>query len=252
MGSWNETDALTKLPILEDEEIVLFVLGGQSTEFVEPDRFIAEEAYQPIGLPFYGQYDGYGSIILDPEKAEYHQEFINKRITEPSITNPEEFFEAFTEESLGSAWRGGVYTQMMVRKSGWETLLQAIGDTQKPYDAPKTWREHYTDLVDEYAIATMKMDGPDAFLARQFIGDKFSASQFWGTVTHYFENGISEEAKENAVRLLLTNDLLKHLRIGWTPQYGSGSQSTNTKFAQMLADITVQEINMIRMSEILL
>ncbi len=76
MGSWNGTCAISNLHILSGQRVAIFML----TRNARPDNYCYNNTfYNPVLLPFYGEYDDYGSaencygsgmpIILDAIKS---------------------------------------------------------------------------------------------------------------------------------------------------------------------------------------
>lgn len=244
MGCWNETDALTKLPILEGDEIVLFVLGSAPERFFTADRYLREESWQPIGLPFYGTYDDYGSIDLDPEKVDYHNGVLKGFEGSATAETPADLLESISHGKIGSTWHGGVYSTMSVRREGWEAMLEVVANRRARYGSPMTYREHIEDILDRYSDLKKGTDpySAESFVKGQMIIDDLFISGFWHPLSHYFTDGINAENKENVVRLILTNRLLSSLRLGWTPQFGGGSQDMELELTEMLANVALKDI----------
>lgn len=60
MGSWNETCAITNLPIFVGDRIMCMIMARTKSDL--GDAYSADSILQPVGLPFVGEYDDYGSI----------------------------------------------------------------------------------------------------------------------------------------------------------------------------------------------
>lgn len=247
MGCWNETDALTKLPIHYGEEIVFFVLDTLPERYHSPSRSLNEDLYSPVGLPFYGTYDDYGSVKLNEDKSAYHQRFVSGLGFEGTA---QEFLESISYDDVKSRM-GGVYTFMMVKKDIWLTLLEEMGNSQRKMygDDLRTYRQYFNDTIDEYlaiqddsSLATTKAM---PHFNQSVFGDRLFVQRFWGTIMPYLDGMVTADIRENVIRLLLTNVLLPRLRLGWTPQFGSGSQDSELKLTKTLAREALKEIEKI-------
>lgn len=259
MGCWNETDALTKLPIVHGEKIVFFVLGSTSEMFFKADRYLSDDLYQPIGLPFYGTYNDYGGIDLDPEKAEYHDKYMSTvRAYKDGHeqTSIQDFLQNVDYGEAGMTWTHGVYSKMMVKADVWEALLKEVSQRTYGFMSGETNREHFEKVLDQVIEVSLEIaQAIDQGLGREAMSHEFKRTRivdslfisgFWGTLTPYFKSEITPDVKENMVRLMLTNLLLSYLRLGWTPQFGSGSQSVEIKLTELLAKEALREIDLLK------
>lgn len=61
MGCWNTTCGISGLPIYHGEEVVVFLLVENDLSFMK-DFVWSDTYFEPCLLPFYGQYNDYGSV----------------------------------------------------------------------------------------------------------------------------------------------------------------------------------------------
>lgn len=265
MGCWNETDALTRLAIREDEEIVLVVLESEMPRFFKAERFLSDTLYSPFGLPFYGTYDGYGSILLDPEKAEYHTRFMdvlkkhahlmdhsgNPSLTstpEPIASSPEEFLAKIAREDIKGP-HGGVFTVVFFKHDIWTSLLEQMSrSTSYFYEYGKvTYRENAERTLDSYDSVSAPQDD-EAYRTIHVENERNEILRRLGfrspgAIRDYLDSEtVSDEVRENIIRMALTNSLLERLRIGWTPQVGSGSQDEELELTKTLHTLALKQI----------
>lgn len=252
MGCWNETDALTKLPIESGEKAVLFVLTYDFGQGTKPTGIFNTTKYIPVGLPFYGTYNDYGLLHLDPSYADYHSRFLDTlRGDKPASI--EEFFSTIKDRTSHT---GTPYVTMMVKQGIWEAMLQEFGSLT-PYvpagQVARTYREQYEEVFDDYekivaahaALTDEEKQDPRKSVAVHThlyrLGHSIFASSFWDSITLSMENGMTPELRENAIRLLLTDRLLEDIRRGWSPQFGAGSQEENYELHVKLAQLALDE-----------
>jgi len=63
MGCFNQTCAVTHMPIVAGDEVACFLLASARSESVEFEGFVGSGAvWQTLSLPFFGTYDDYGSV----------------------------------------------------------------------------------------------------------------------------------------------------------------------------------------------
>lgn len=71
MGSWNATCGVTQLPITEDQRVAVIPLVVKQHDFLERDTLAGtgscdnDRIAEPLALPLFGTYDGYGGVKLD-------------------------------------------------------------------------------------------------------------------------------------------------------------------------------------------
>jgi hypothetical protein len=113
MGCWNETCAVSRLPIFEDDPVVgvlLVDMGGTP-------GFATTSAFAPIGLPIRGAYNDYGGI-KDVEWSPWEKH---------AWSHPEGFLSGLVLLEQGeNPFHDHAMSFDVVEKGGWEALATAM------------------------------------------------------------------------------------------------------------------------------
>lgn len=161
MGCWNETCAITNLPIRAGDPVVLMFLSKvmHSTEQDHAGHCYANSVWTPRALPIYGKYDDYGSLediqecynthyILDSMQMDIAEYRLVNHKREPkrlennldlSNLSMEEILEAVHNDSL---WVNGVGGAQPV---GW--MMMHAWAYNMLSEKQDTWRGQYTQQL---------------------------------------------------------------------------------------------------------
>jgi hypothetical protein len=173
MGSWNATCSITKLPITEGEEIVLFITISQMRDYLNFGN-VDPELFHPLTGPFYGTYNDYGSIALNPDYKEYHDAIfaaVMSHISGDLAETPKDVPQSIEDLLLlivRSHAHGPMKTQLntvMMHAHPWKVMVDDQADTEYrwwshidpenptrpgPYNEPAeyTYKTYYEALLD--------------------------------------------------------------------------------------------------------
>lgn len=256
MGYWNETCNISKLPIFEEEEIVVILLRElNEAKESSPRTSYATDKYTPLGFPIYGEYNDYGSIknISNYEKV---LEYLNTlKIThkdedkgieeEFSLENSEEKLEEFMDIVLNGnnfcLKNDCMYIEkdkirgMMIKKSLYDRLL-TFYKNDMCYDGEKTVEEATRENVIKelekrrpYLISYNKMDTVSIwFNTNSRIHLTSDGDESWEIVPYlvykYFKEGDKEDF-DYLIDLILFHNCLENLRMGYFSITGGQSYS---------------------------
>jgi hypothetical protein len=274
MGCWNETCAISKLPILYNEKIKLVFLHSRYVKF----EIIGKSGYCnttdilcPMFLPISGEYNDYGSIqninkdwnyniienylkntlgsviaIQDDLITDWTLEYIIKGIERGKLTN----FKNDKNELVNMSF-------VMIREDIWDHIVKNyVGDfndydNQKYHISCKEWCENEFKkcfYVDEEIIQSMRDNNIDEIkineqiLRLQFRNNIFSNDEFRLKSNIEYNNWIHNDKcdKDDVLKQLFeyisVSSYMSETRIGWMIQCGSGSQNQDWELHKLLAN----------------
>jgi len=205
MGCFNGTCALTQLPIVCGDNVVVYVLKANPYTADDLGGMIcySDDLYKPFGLPLYGKYNDYGSVekISNPE--------IGKLIVSAADFKGGDIYEMLeairenhrSDENLAAlkriACRG--YAYVLFHKFAVDTVIKSYKGEDKWISSKlKTFKE-CTECPRMLSFHDFKMDS------------KFSEI-------------LSVDKINDLERHLEFCMMMNHLRKTWIPQAGGGSQ----------------------------
>lgn len=157
MGCWNGTCALTGLPIVVDDEIVLIPLISTTNIFGNYLTYRPEDKYSPLGLPIKGLYDDYGGI----EKIQMHEE--NER-----FLRNQEFYKIAEDKSISKQMVEDAY-----ERSRFSLLSDIVIHTYDSCETEKIEIEDMEQFLKEYIYNDGYMVKVDHFNANRLFGNYF-------------------------------------------------------------------------------
>ena len=112
MGSWNETCAVSRLPILSGDKVVGVLLANMN----KAPRFNPASSWAPVGLPVYGAYDDYGGI----------EDVVWGNLDKGFWIEPEGVLENLVQLNQGeNPYHDCPMSFDEIKKKGWEALQEA-------------------------------------------------------------------------------------------------------------------------------
>lgn len=269
MGCWNQTCAVTNLPIYRGEEVVVMLLQEASRRY-SPNYCYTTGLFVPYPFTFRGKYNDYGSVEdWEGEAIDVLLSHIRQNLVELELGSNEYhdievkadkldmalLFEADHESRLYVKDNYNEHSRVksvMIRKSTWDGVVK-----QTPFVSQYGAKEmFYNDLllqVDDF-MATIQQ--PNLFA----IGDVFSNTElakllsdpsytFGFSVTAQLIDeikvGISKERLtaliENAIQSRLIHRFMDNGRISYSIPAGEGSQDDSTQAQLLRAQLTIDE-----------
>ncbi len=272
MGCWNETCALTNLPIRAGDSIVAFigVTGVGTGSNVSYQFDYGEFTVMPLTPVMYGEYDDYGRIdsIKSPniEKTVLMvlTEYFNRKIL------VQEEKESFKPELLEAINRGEV---KYISDDG-EYKLSLIMMHQYAYDALVEYQGNRTIRIHDHTSNKFKNQKVNTYVKEKFQ----SYEKYMMAREAYIKNPIPENAPDPSLNTFMMQDhygvyqILEHLentqadkrirqlwykdimslyilyiamtegRMTFRTRVGAGSQADSVKVQEKLARLTLELI----------
>ena len=233
MGYWNETCALTSAAIREDEQVVALVV-----------RKDIENCWQLHGVPLYGEYDGYGTILLIPNQE-------HKAALFPKVNNLLTFLDDISKEETAEYQFPLVaieFDLIFIKADIFTSMLKYFGDiTTTDWYLPSianglSLKEHLIKEISPYLLkgsiyslnnrGTLSPEDED-----EFFQEKTRAELY---IKHLFVtvNALTPEQIDCSVDMSITDLMFKLLRKPLTPGVARGSQDENQIYLKQLKDIS--------------
>ena len=269
MGSWYGTCGVSQLPIVEGDEVALFILlkNGFTQRMAKTEEIgggglvHSDSLYQPICLPIFGTYADYGVIdnIEDLGNTVSNQlkslDFIIN--IEEKVTRKEKYkFDNLTD-FIKKIERNKIeyYGFMMVHKGLFDVLVSYIKPLTNYYTDDKSLGDYLKNDAKELLkiIKDNNLRVHD-FISKdlkeyKFIGDKrVLGNKFkWATenyLTYYRNPDIYEnnsQLLDNMIDFLLFIEIMECSRKLWIPQAGSGSQDREYDVAELIGEFAKEK-----------
>ena len=238
MGCWNGTCALSNLPILEEDKIVLIPIIGKGT------------SYEPIGLPIRGYYNDYGMIesITNPEVADVFYQRMNEALNKKwiSIEDTDRYKTDYeTVEELLSLIERELVSDKRVRYEGdiprfvnFVMMHESIYDKVILSQYSSDVKEQLDDMVKEYdSLMDTKKDDLDThgeilfnFTLDNVIGMNLA---FWFDsdlpnktfIPKYYLSNRVDSIESALMDFIFIKRVFEEGRLSWIPVPHRGSQS---------------------------
>lgn len=263
MGSWSETCGLSHLPIDEGEDVVLVILRENTLASRMRD---ISDSFFPAAPVIYGTYNDYGSVNLDENYRNYHQHIYSQLMTDSDTTMTlEGFLEELSMSDIFHLDKKG-YSQMIFKRTMWDKVVDYQGSKFfLAYKTDKSARNAYSECIrdiaerlnvnedssDKLSLVRAYMDTVNAYLNTRRTPISPSSDQLHLVINfcvkplHHdssAEGSLSSLIEESLVSVLLMDDALSELRLGWTINFGKGKQVDDMSLHEVLALATVEEI----------
>lgn len=215
MGCWNETCAITNLPIKWGDRTVGILLKNTYTQY-DQNGVYPDDVRGPVGFPLFGEYDDYGGL----EKVTTHP--WNKELLK--IT------DEFRPEQPMLFIHEGIYRK----------LIQNVG-SRIPVGQSETYREGLRKAIIkrlDHTTTTFSLQKPFQ------IGNTtdYEANKFFCTK---YKNS-TEEERASALEQQIDCELFYHalvlLRKGYGTISGTGSQADETALHMIVARFIIDHI----------
>lgn len=246
MGSWYETCGVSNLPIMDDDEVVLFILEKTniSRGFKINSFMKTTDLYDPICLPIFGKYTGYGDIkdIIDEDDLVYNHminllqlnpEF-NKEVL--SVNNIEDLISQIERDSFNNL------NFMLVHKKLYSELVDTVNNQKSYYNETTTKKEELFNTINDYKTND-ELNNLSNELLYSNIGlpnDYIDCTD--GRFEYYRDPSlINEKFKNKFVDYISFYEVMATSRIMWTPQIGS--QDMEIELPRIIADFMVETTN---------
>ena len=260
MGSWNQTCAVTNLPIKWYDEVVLILLEHSVLhEGFFPYTYYIDDNCTPLYFAIRGKYDDYGGIesIQNAERiANYLNGLgMNKVFSCEAKGLAKEINEIIHEENCFILTQGQkqYITYTFIKADVYDFLIAKVG-SRIPYEQTKTYaellRSYLVDkqcparLVKEIYEATEKISADSVDLLREYFDTRKSLDDMYRMVCskrmdseflRYCKGDFPEFADE-FTDLQVFAKALSLLRKGWLCHSGAGSQNSEMQLHKDLAD----------------
>ncbi len=268
MGCWNETCAITNLPILYGEAVYGLMLSQWPADAYSSRGCHAGDFWQLLPCMVQGNYDDYGRVEdiddLDLELIRKHQRLCDidgdklEDITQELLFKLEKDGKLFHANIYGSAPR--LVQFIMIKK----TVIDDIKSNFKlKYHYPV--REYtYQQIVDtmieycnNYAQSLKVDDYSDTLLnydpsigrkvdpfAKSILQNCRSSVIDWHRVANQDQKSIERNCEYITLKVLLDN-LLDGSRQLWSPTAGKGSQDTETDIHRYIANLVLSQADIV-------
>jgi len=278
MGSWNETCALTNLPIKEGERAVWIPLisNGYGTE--ETTYCEAWHLFKQAGFVFRGTYNDYGALenIDDTPQARLTLEYFKNQISEDAIElvskgvkndykldTLEDLVKIIEREYLahlnpiqiiGARYKRN-YGQMMIHEKAYDAVLENMkercgyGDTKPTavyleqrirdwLSIPIPYEKDSVDYSQTIFLKVLKDYGENRFISK--LHDSLDDAHFY--LLRIFEDKL-EDLIPALVDTIMFCDALGLLRKMYAPQCGKGGQGNEMYLHKLLCYFVTEHIN---------
>ena len=262
MGCWNETCALSRLPIFSGEPVVAIITIGRPT--VAGECYYANDDTNMFTFPIRGKYDDYGSLEEDSIKMSdttreflLSCEFITKEGNVYKIDSWNEFFRDVNELKIESNDEDYFLGLMLVHQALWDNIVENY-ENREYYKGEGTPKEKLPLLYDNKVNRIMndKKKMFDDFdnteiklswllflsLKREF----FSASILGPTILDFIDNQIilrevdPNNFKEEYVYYVMTYQWMNLSRFAFFSYSGMGSQSQEMMIQRIIAEFIMK------------
>lgn len=263
MGCWNETCFLSNLPIVDSDEVKVFIL--MESKEIKSKPCCHTDNYVPICLPFDAKYNEYGGVkeVVVSEHTEYlinNLAIINSDGTKYIYKSMEQFIEdiirgtikmrhAFDERTLTVAYaHKRIYNQITVyskitvpqnaNKNLQSCLIEKYDDIKK-YIVDLYKLENSRDTMDMY-YHQQKRD----FIKDNLYGTGYTNSIYFPCWTllssvHILETMLDDFITE-FIDFIAFDMALAKSRIGYLSISGAGSQSTSIAIQKIIAEFILE------------
>lgn len=204
MGCWNETDLLSRLPIVCGQRIACVFIAPVNAW---PETIYSDSQYVPVSLPFKGRYDDYGRIE-DTEYSEAALESLSKtafwtekdgdwKPVEPPLAGDRYWQDNLTEFS-DMARQGRLWVRNDTSVNGHAMVRLAF------------IHEDLWDFAVEQKIYGVSSNG----MAE--LGYRWPVAKDFKTLDNAYKHALAELAAANAA--------MNAMRVAWQPTCGTGHQ----------------------------
>lgn len=227
MGCWNETCAISNLPILENEESVMILLQNNKYKNMNDTCCIyPDNIWLPFGFPIFGRYDDYGGL--------------NNTTTHPWNKELVDIINETTNTIQTDIGKHKDFPNVMfIHKKLYDIIIDAIGK-RIPVNHTKTYKEClYESIIEQLNNHSLYSIHQNPFEYGRQQHD--TAANFF---LDKYKNCNNKEEKENAIQNLIDCKLLSLalllLRKGYLTQSGTGSQNCETSLHMLVAKFTIE------------
>lgn len=223
MGYWNETCAITNLPIFAGEKIAAIALRKNPFDDGQKHTYYPDGVWYPVGFPFYGEYDGYGRV----KNAVTHP--WNRHLFQINGMTEQNTIECLDiDEKL-----------LFVHEDVYKALIRQVGD-RPVYGKNESYREA---IVNDFYHTIQHMDSDGAAPFR--IGQKRDINAI-KILCNCWNTSQNPAEKEHAVHEFVDSRLfytaLGLLRKGYGTISGTGSQYCETRLHMIVARFVIDHV----------
>jgi hypothetical protein len=231
MGSWNETCAITDLPILEGEECFMLILQQQrSCASLYESRSYADTHFAPCYELIKGEYDSYGRI--ETSDGEHHLANIRK-IHGIQISDDIQTFIDFQT----ALRRGEIkFRDLMSRPAENKGFALVFIKTCAVDFACDTYAELQQEVENRLSEMKLLKEGIEHIMAKDHYDALFgpSGSSRWALRQDYISS--------NVWKVAALCHLIEALRKQWQPTAGAGSDEGFDKIHEAFYKAVLGEI----------
>lgn len=248
MGCWNETCALTNLPIMAGDEVVVIPLVKK--EGCGKNYYWHSDA-SPLTLPIEGEYDEYGSIenIKISDITLKVLENMDLYILEnekyvPFTFTLEVFFDNLPQGNLFLKYYIDKYSELdmvMYHKGAYETVIKEMS-SRIPYQKKETIFECQKESLKKKLLKKRELANTLEEPFKQYIIDKstiYGECTLGYKMTNAYDKIVTEETMEeyleNLTKAIMFFDSLNCLRKSFYGMSGLGSQGQEMYMHKILA-----------------
>lgn len=252
MGSWDQTCALTQLPIGAGDRVVGFVVERTYDIDMACGTSYPTDLWAPASLPLFGEYDSYGRIqgIDDATFSARHLvAFINEEfglIEDGRITSADGaiyFIDNYSREH--NDWKLGY---VLFHEQIWRDMILSVGSGENRYGKGSVLSHIESELTNSNRPFEMNSDGMRSLSQRPIglfsVDTADPVDVLLGSGPSIYSLARTDENVRMAILdLYLTNVLLIRSRRMWIPQSGQGSQDGSLREHRRIARAILDHID---------
>lgn len=263
MGCWNETCALSKLPIHLGEPVVVIITAGKAT--VAGPNFYYDDESCMLSFPVRGLYNEYGSIenaeMSDITKEYITQtEFLDKDGEKYEFSTMEDFFYDVSDLSIKSGQDTYYLDRIMIHARLWDNILEDFSNREYYGSCPSEYGPKipknllsifYKKVIKE--CCERKNYFWDFFEDKDVIKDLCSIKKAllgYSSITPYtiinlvsdkilLDSDNPDNFEKEVVDYIITAQWMNLSRISLYGQCGKGSQSNEMMIQKIIANFVI-------------
>lgn len=268
MGCWNETCALSRLPIFSGEPVVAIITIGRPT--VAGECYYANDDTNMFTFPIRGEYDDYGSLEEDSIKMSdatreflLSCEFITEKGNVYKIDSWNEFFRDVKELKIEANDKDYFLGLMLVHQALWDSIVENF-ENREYYKGEGTPKEKlpllYDNKVNRILNDKNKMfdDFDDAEIKLSWLlflslkREFFSTSILGPTILDFIDKQIilgeadPNSFKEEYIHYVMTYQWMNLSRFAFFSYCGMGSQSQEMMIQRIIAEFIMKYTDKIK------
>ena len=265
MGSWYATCGVSNLPILDNDETVLFILEGRHQNvLLGSDGFCyADTFFEPI-LPLFAKYYDYGDFeTIHDKNKDVVCEYVRNRFKHKTYICKKENVDLENieiEEFVKLVKEGYIYKKiyfdeyapvgyMLVHKDIYEKLMNSIDKNDWEMEIVdnsynlmmRDAKEHEKNLRECFIESPQEIIDEKLAISLNFSVDFSFAKNLKDIIIKIYMKELGKEVEEEILNLAYFKQIFTKLRKVWMPQSGCGSQASYDEMYLVLAEAMIEK-----------